>query len=594
MKNNQLFPFERNRYYAGKLLTSADFEAEQLYMNNKRRFLNRVLFGSGIVCGLNVVNLDDLSILVESGVAIDGAGREIVVESTVIKKISGMEGFDTLNGDAAGLYIRYREENIHDVYCGDIGTDGREYESNRIDEGYELYLKDEEKSFEKNSAFLLWETLMDNADYSVYISIPYTVPKGHMVKLAMTICKNSDTAKELSLHITLQMPAFTDAKGSHELRIDIDRLSLFKGQSEGREYWIFAEYSTAEETSILCRKEDICFQVGDYEIEPAKGLNMKLLLSEQQPYELAASEVGKVSLDTDMREELVEDVCIATLKLLRTDTSCLISGAAQQEARHYIVTPKKTDQRQLLMSYFMRDSRVEHQPVPFIQEMQTGTEPENVPMQMAGGRIEIPLDVRMKKGDVCLSDEIMHGLGKGNVYVEVGMEYLDDMPHGTNNRRNTIYGNPELFNIYDCMQVETAVRVLNDKGSFQVAAKLLGEQKSIVLQLNWVAVKFSPSKDSDEIQEGKNCSITPDMPTVHLNPKESFYFNISFQNLLPCRLSYELTEPCSGEISADGTYTAPAKEGVYEIYIYCTDMPKISTYAYAVVSKNKAEERQTI
>ena len=77
MKNNQLFPFERNRYYAGKLLTSADFSAEQLYMNNKRRFLNRILFGSGVVCGLNVVNLDDLSILVESGVAIDRAGREI-------------------------------------------------------------------------------------------------------------------------------------------------------------------------------------------------------------------------------------------------------------------------------------------------------------------------------------------------------------------------------------------------------------------------------------------------------------------------------------------------------------------------------------
>jgi hypothetical protein len=32
-------------------------------------------------------------------------------------------------------------------------------------------------------------------------------------------------------------------------------------------------------------------------------------------------------------------------------------------------------------------------------------------------------------------------------------------------------------------------------------------------------------------------------------------------------------------------YTAPSKEGVYEIYIYCTDMPKISTYVYAIVSK---------
>ncbi|MBP3198699.1 MAG: hypothetical protein J6N21_17080, partial [Butyrivibrio sp.] len=88
MRNNQLLPFERNRYYTGKMLTSVDFEAEQTYMNNKRRFLNSMMYGSGVVCGLNVVSLDDLSLLVESGVAIDGSGREIVVESSVVKKLS--------------------------------------------------------------------------------------------------------------------------------------------------------------------------------------------------------------------------------------------------------------------------------------------------------------------------------------------------------------------------------------------------------------------------------------------------------------------------------------------------------------------------
>ena len=179
----------------------------------------------------------------------------------------------------------------------------------------------------------------------------------------------------------------------------------------------------------------------------------------------------------------------------------------------------------------------------------------------------------------------MHGLGKGNVYVAVGMEYLSDEAYGKNNKRNTIYGNPDLFDFYECMQVETAVRVLNDKGSFQVAAKLLGEQKSIVLQLNWVAIKFSSLKDTDELQEEDDRSISPETPTVRLKAKESYYFNINFHNLQPCRLSYELTESGSGEIGADGLYTAPAKEGVYEIRIYCTDMPKISTYAYAVVSK---------
>lgn len=592
MKNNQLFPFERNRYYAGKLLTSADFEAEQLYMNNKRRFLNRVMFGSGIVCGLNVVNLDDLSILVESGVAIDSAGREIVVESTVIKKISGMEGFDTLSSDTAGLYIRYREQKVHEVYCGDIGTNGQEYESNRIDEGYELYLKNAEKDNEtiewenkKKDGLILHETLIDNADYTVYLSVPYTISKGHEVKLGITIHKNSEEEKELSLHMVLQMPAFTDSSGNHELDISIEKLSLPYGQSESREYWIHVGNSGEHETTVICRKEDMQFWIGGSQIEAANSLHIKLFLSNQQPYDLTAGEVGKINLDDDMKAERDEDVCIAMLQLLRTDISCLISSVTEQGVKRYIATPKKADQRQLLMSYFMDNNRMVQKTSLAGHDMQSYIDIDNMPLETASGRLEIPLDVNMKKGDVCISDEIMHGLGKGNVYIDVGMEYLDDMPYGGSNRRNTIYGNSGLFHNAECMQFETAVRVLNDKGSFQVAAKLLGEQKSIVLQLNWAAVKFRTWKETDEVQEDSSCAIIPDTPTIHLKPKESYYFNVSFQNLQPCRLSYELTEPYSGEISADGMYTAPVKEGVYEIYIYCTDMPKIATYAYAIVGK---------
>ena len=106
MKNRQLLPFERNRYYAGKALTSTDFYAEQLYMNNKRRFMNNVMFGSGIVCGLNVLNLDDMTIMIESGAAIDETGREIVIESSIVKKITTLEGYDKINGGDAYLCSR--------------------------------------------------------------------------------------------------------------------------------------------------------------------------------------------------------------------------------------------------------------------------------------------------------------------------------------------------------------------------------------------------------------------------------------------------------------------------------------------------------
>ena len=115
MGNNQKLPFERNRYYVGKLLTSADFQAEQNYGNNKRSFLNEMMFGSGIVCGLGVFSLDDLSIMVDSGVALDGNGHEIAVESAVVRKLSAVEGFESLQTQCATLCLRYDEEAVHPV-----------------------------------------------------------------------------------------------------------------------------------------------------------------------------------------------------------------------------------------------------------------------------------------------------------------------------------------------------------------------------------------------------------------------------------------------------------------------------------------------
>ena len=74
--------------------------------------------------------------------------------------------------------------------------------------------------------------------------------------------------------------------------------------------------------------------------------------------------------------------------------------------------------------------------------------------------------------------------------------------------------------------------------------------------------------------------------------KESYFFQIKYNNMKPCSVSYEMTEPGSGEITSDGIYTAPAKEGVYEIKIYCPDKPLICTYAYAIVKKKVTEAEQ--
>ncbi len=72
--------FVRNRYFYGKLMDVFHFETEQNYFNEKRWLLNRLVTGYGVICGLNVGLTDDgKNIWVDPGVAIDKAGREIVL-----------------------------------------------------------------------------------------------------------------------------------------------------------------------------------------------------------------------------------------------------------------------------------------------------------------------------------------------------------------------------------------------------------------------------------------------------------------------------------------------------------------------------------
>ena len=154
----------------------------------------------------------------------------------------------------------------------------------------------------------------------------------------------------------------------------------------------------------------------------------------------------------------------------------------------------------------------------------------------------------------------------------------------------TVYGDPALFSpAQPSVTAETAVKVLNDKGSFVVALRLLQDVKQLVLTYRWVAIRYAGDDLQDEFEETGNQNIAAVTPTIVVGTKESYFFQVKYNNMKPCSVAYELTEPGSGEITADGIYTAPAKEGVYEIKIYCMDKPLICTYAYAIVKKKMIE-----
>jgi hypothetical protein len=80
MQPPELQALERNHYFYGMLLDVYHFERETHYVNAKRRLLNRLVSGYGVVCGLDVEACPDpTQIVITPGVAIDKWGYEIIV-----------------------------------------------------------------------------------------------------------------------------------------------------------------------------------------------------------------------------------------------------------------------------------------------------------------------------------------------------------------------------------------------------------------------------------------------------------------------------------------------------------------------------------
>lgn len=599
MENHQLFPFERNRYYTGKLLTSTDFQTEQTYMNNKRRFINYLMFGSGVVCGLSVFNLDDLSIMVESGVALDRLGREIVVETSVVKKLSAIDGFEQLHSVNASLCLRYKEKQVHPVYSIDKQGKDEEYECNRVTEGYQLFLADTEmleQEYQMDSEFFSKSVLYEDENYIVDIKMPAVVSCGKKVKFLLRIQKNTNEKKSISADITLQAPAFFSNQGEHEITVHTGLISLEKDEVFEQEYWLTAQEQEMPETSMIAKIHDIHIQIDEVEVSRNESFVLKTSISASTPRELITREIGKISLEMRALSGAVDYIRLADFTLVRTDSAYIIDEINEIKAKKYISVPAEEDLRSEYNSFFDRpylEKSVAKKEE--IEETVKNIRPYQEPIY-ATGICEIPLGAETQVGDIRYSSEIMHGLGKGDVYVQVGVEYFtQDRTLGLGTQaKQTIYGNAELFaaDHVPISFVETAVKVNVDKGSFSVAAKLIKETTYTILTLRWIAIQL-PLNNQEKVEvstEGK--SITAETPTVVLEPRESYFFNVRFENLEPCGLTYVLTEPASGEITRDGIYTAPAKEGVYEIQIFCTGIPLIHTYAYAVVKKKDIGQKQ--
>lgn len=76
---------ERNNFFYGKLMDVPQFEKDYAYNLQKRLLLNRLVVGSGVIFGLDVVadTSNTGKVIIQPGVAIDALGQEIIVPQEI-------------------------------------------------------------------------------------------------------------------------------------------------------------------------------------------------------------------------------------------------------------------------------------------------------------------------------------------------------------------------------------------------------------------------------------------------------------------------------------------------------------------------------
>lgn len=530
MKNLRYFPHERNVYFKGKLLTVRDFESEQRYFNDKRRLINRLLHGGGVVCGLQVVAVDEKQISVEAGVALDYLGREIVLPEPVKLKLSMMEGFSN-NDYAKNVYVclAYDEKGKEQVFSVSESVEQEMAEYNRVAEGYRLFIKEEAPHPASIEGVQLVEQrvlLYSDAQLRIWQASPRYVNPGEVFSLQLHIEKTVQTSR-------VQFQYKLDALG----------LTVLEGGSEGSVS--FLEPVDAKETdyvvsipvkagwergtvNLAVRGGQVEIRMGDRLVHTELNTTGKIEITSDDLEERLVSDYYHRKLDQVTHANEQPFLYLAKVCLLQMNATYVIEKVVPVPFGEYVYTP---DLLHKLSRRFQNGGQPEQgtQADSFrvstrVKEVAAGDKPRfdvsydnltqayqfelDLPRhgkaneQVATGVVEIPIEpyspswpFANKLGNRYFSEELKHSLGKGNVFVSAGIDeqHTDVIDELLSQNEQVMYGQTSVFDdsefATDAAQFSIGVIVYPNKGTFRIGVQVKGAVQVDRARIRWWAFK---------------------------------------------------------------------------------------------------------
>lgn len=578
MNNSNLFPFERNHYFYGKLLSVEDFELEQRYLNNKRRMINRFLFGAGVATGLNVVDVDEQTVSVESGFALDSWGREIVLSEPLLSKLENISGFDAcLREDADVIYLclEYHEEETDAVHsiADENPAEQSHREFGRTKEGFRLYLTTREPEEElrqvlsSRSLIECPKVVWENEDIRITQTLPRFIKKGRSAELAIRVENRGRSTVAFSYELVLSGLVTPDGKSVMKVNFD-ESLYEKTGDYELR-FFVVAPESTSEQGSVHINPDTVLLQLSDEETPVSIQSEQTVSLTEKEEAEAIKDFYYQMPMEQVASAGYQAPIYLARLFVISAVDTYMIERVENVPFHQYLannmllgnLTDRIAGKENIMSAAFKGQGSVSSSGAGEQTLGQISVAQGVADLAIQGG----------KKGEVTFSPEITHGIGLGRVAIILGLQ---------EEKSNIVYGDGDVFEDEETtkkISVKLAAKVNEDDGSFIIGAKLLSSTTGGRIRVHWTALR-----DRHNVYEKneKRIFIKPNL--LEMTVRSSHQLEAVCENMVEKAVQWSVRDE-GGFIDEKGLYTAPNTAGVYEVVAQSVAYPEVKASIFVVV-----------
>lgn len=582
-----MVPFSKSRYFPGKRMRTADFIREQEYMEHKLAFLSRWDFGTGVALGLEAQYIDGDSLLVSPGFAVDGCGRWLIVDEPAICRIRTLQGFDALRGEAALLWLAYREELTDPVFVPGERGETREYAAAM--ERFSFYLTDlcSVPGPAGNQVLFSDVVLFEDSDLRVRQVIPRVLPAHGMVQLRLVLESFCAAPLDLSLRYFPELPGLRPAEDGQPLCVD---RTMRLEQGETALILTGVLDTTAQAILLSVPEKGFALEKRGVQSGIRRAFREEFAVVSDDPLRTLENRL----LAQDPRELWDDDaqagVPIAGVRLLRYGDQALLDSVFPLSRARRARLPCFEERLRCCKEFFpdkqtLRAQEQEPEELPAL-----GPVPDRR-KQVATGTVTLNAGLHLQEGTILRSGEIEHELGPGTVFIEFGVEHIYPAVGINRNYTDLLLGDVSLFDqasgTYD-RDFDRGVRIHPEKGTFELAVRLNGELRQSSLRLRWFAWR-TQEQMTHKPPAGALLRLEPDVARVA--PGAVVNFVPVFERGMAAPCDFLIPDKQSGLITPNGIYTAPGKDGLYQVCGQVKDMPETRVSAFVIV-QTQAEEAE--